>query len=92
MFSGKLVYNKLVANFLIYFVSKFHDIWLSSLKVMHVTNSCCKVLALWIFLGQPANFVCFSIFRWGIILGCLKVNCRPFTKLPESIYLFSLAT
>ena len=58
MFAGKLVYNKLVANLLIYFVSKFHDNWLSSLKVMHVTNSCCKVLALWIFQdSQPTLHV-----------------------------------
>ena len=49
MFSGKLVYNKLVANLLIYFVFKFHDIWLSSLKVMKVASSCCEVLALWNF-------------------------------------------
>ena len=30
MFSGKLVYNKLVANLLIYFVSKFQDTCLVS--------------------------------------------------------------
>jgi len=48
-FSGNLVYNKLVANLLICLVSKFHDIWLSNLKVMTVTSSCCEVLVLWIF-------------------------------------------
>ena len=48
-FAGKLVYNKLVANVLICLVSKFHDIWMSSLKVMTVTSSCCEVLILWIF-------------------------------------------
>ena len=57
-FSGKLVYNKLVANLLIYFVSKFHGIWWSSLKVMNVTISYCKVLALWIFQdSQPTLYL-----------------------------------
>ena len=58
MFSGTLVYNKHVANLLVYFVSKFHNIWLSSLKVMHVASSCYKVLALWIFQdSQPTLHV-----------------------------------
>ena len=48
-FAGKLVYNKLVANILIYLVSKFHNIWLSSVRVMTVARSCCEVLARWIF-------------------------------------------
>jgi len=86
MFSGKLVYNKLVANLLIYFVSKF--IWLSNLKVMEVTSSCCKVLALWIFQDSQPTLCVLSIFGLGIILGCLKVNCRKFTKLSRK-YLFA---
>jgi len=38
-FAGKLVYNKLVDNLLVYLVSKFHSIWLSSLKVVVVTTT-----------------------------------------------------
>ena len=64
MFSGKLVYNKLVANLLIYFVSKFHDIWLSSLKVMHVINSYCKVLALGIFQDSQPTLYVLAYFGW----------------------------
>ena len=62
-FVGKLVYNKLVANLLIYLVPKFHSIWLSSLKVVVVTSNRCEVLALWIF--QSSHF---SLFRLGIFL------------------------
>jgi len=51
-FAGKLVYNKLVANLLIYLVSKFHSIWLSSLKAVAVASSCCEVLVLWIFQSR----------------------------------------
>ena len=63
-FSGKLVYNKLVANLLIYFMSKFHDIWLSSLKVMNVTSSCYKVLALWIFQDSQPTLYVLAYFGW----------------------------
>ena len=64
MFSGKLVYNKLVANLLIYYVFKFHDFWLSSLKVMHATTSCCKVLALWIFQDSQITLYVLAYFSW----------------------------
>jgi len=64
MFSGKLVYNKLVANLLIYYMSKFHDFWLSNLKVMNVTNSCCKVLALWIFQDSQPTLDVLAYFGW----------------------------
>ena len=63
-FSGKLVYNKLVANLLIYVVSKFHDIWLSSLKVMNVTTSCCEVLALWIFQSSQQTLSVLVYVGW----------------------------
>ena len=64
MFSGTLVYKKLVANLMIYFLSKFHDIWLSSLKGMHVAISCCKVLALWIFQSSQPTLQDLSYFGW----------------------------
>ena len=64
MFSGKLVYNKLVANLLIYFVSKFRDIWLSSLKVMDISSSHCKVLALWIFQDSQPTLYVLAYFDW----------------------------
>ena len=64
MFSGKLVYNKLVANLPIYFVSKFHDFWLINLKVMNVTSSCCKVLALWIFQDSQPTLDVLVYFGW----------------------------
>jgi len=63
-FSGKRVYNKLVANSLIYLVSKFHDIWLSSLRVVIVTRSCCEVLALWIFQDSQQTLPVSTYFRW----------------------------
>jgi hypothetical protein len=62
--SGKLVYNKLVANLLIYFVSKFRDIWLSSLKVMDISSSHCKVLALWIFQDSQPTLYVLAYFGW----------------------------
>jgi len=48
-FAGKLAYNKLVANLLIHLMSKFHSIWLSSLKDVIVTSNSWEVLVLWIF-------------------------------------------
>jgi len=63
-FSGKLVYNKLVENSLIYLVSKLHDIWLSGLKVMAVAISCCEVLVLWIFQSRPESFSVLAYFCW----------------------------
>jgi len=63
-FSGELVYNKLVANLLIYLVFKFHDIWLSSLRVVIVTRSCCEVLALWIFQGSQQILPVSTYFGW----------------------------
>jgi len=64
MFSGKLVYTKLVDNLLIFFMSKFHDLWLSSLKVMNVTSSCCKVLALWILQDSQPTLYVLAYFGW----------------------------
>jgi hypothetical protein len=64
MFSGKPVYNKLVANLLIYVVFKFHDIWLSSFKVMNVASSCYKVLALWIFQDSQPTLYALVYFGW----------------------------
>jgi len=63
-FSGNLVYNKLVANLNIYLVSKLNDHWLSSLKVMTVTSSCCEVLALWIFQNSQETLPVLAYFRW----------------------------
>jgi hypothetical protein len=63
-FAGKLVYNKLVANLLIYLVFKFHDIWLGSLRVMIVARSCCEVLALWIFQDSQHTLPVSTYFRW----------------------------
>jgi len=63
-FSGKLDYTKLVANLLIYLVSKFHDIWLSSLRVVMVTSSCCEVLALWIFQDRQLTLSVLAYFGW----------------------------
>ena len=64
MFSGKHVYNKLVANLLIYLVSKIHDIWLSSLKVMTVASTCYEVLALWIFQESQPTLSVLAYFCW----------------------------
>jgi len=88
-FAGKLVYNKLVANLLVYLVFKFHSISRSSLKFVVVTSNNCEVLALWIFAEQPGDFVCFSLFWLGIFLGCLKVNCRRFAKISRKCLLAS---
>ena len=63
-FSGKLVYNKLVANSPIYLVSKFHDSWLSSLRVVIVTRSCCEMLALWIFHDIQQTLPVSTYFGW----------------------------
>jgi len=63
-FSGKLVYKKLVANLLICLVSKFHDIWLGSLRVMAVARSCCEVLALWIFQDSQQTLPVSAYFGW----------------------------
>ena len=71
-FSGELVYNKLVANLLIYFVSKFHNIWLSSLKVMNVASSCYKVLALWIFQDSQPTLYVLAYFGWESVEGINK--------------------
>jgi len=63
-FAGKLVYNKLVDNLLIYLVSKFHIIWLSSLKAMAVTSCCCEMLALKIFQSRHENLSVLTYFGW----------------------------
>jgi len=63
-FSGKLLYNKLVANLLIYLVSKFHDFWLSNLRVVIVTRNCCEVLALWIFQDSQPTLSVLAYFGW----------------------------
>jgi len=63
-FSGKLVCNKLVANLLIYLVSKFYSIWLSGLEVMAVASSCYEVLVLWIFQSRPENLSVLTYFCW----------------------------
>jgi len=62
-FSGKLVYKKFVANLLIYLVSEFHDIWLSSLKAMNITRSCWEVLALWMFQDSQHTLPVSTCFR-----------------------------
>ena len=59
-FCGKLVYNKLLANLLIYLVSKLHNIWLSGLEVMAVG----EVLVLWIFHSRPENLSVLTYFCW----------------------------
>jgi len=61
-FAGKVVYNKLVANLLIYLVSKFDSIWLSSLKVVAVTISYCEVLVLWIFQSRSETLSVLAYF------------------------------
>jgi len=61
-FAGKLVYNKLVANLIIYIVSKFHSLWLSSLKVVVVTSNSCEVLALWIFQSSQETLAVLVYF------------------------------
>ena len=63
-FSGKVVYNKPVANFLIHFVSRLRDIWLSSSEVMNVTSGCCEMLALWIFQDSPPTLYVLAYFDW----------------------------
>jgi len=63
-FARKLVYNKLVDNLLIYLRSKFHSIWLSSLKVVVATSSCCEVLVLWIFLSSQATLSVLVHLGW----------------------------
>ena len=63
-FAGKLVYTKLVANVLIYLVSKFYDIWLSCVKVMTVTSSCREVLVLWIFQSSQETLSVLAYFGW----------------------------
>ena len=63
-FYGKLVYNKLVANLLIYLVSKFHNIWLSSLKVMTVASSCYEMLVLWFFQDSQPTLSVSAYFGW----------------------------
>jgi len=62
-FSGNLVYNKLVANLHIYLMSKFHDLWLSSLKVMTVASSCYEMLVLWIFQNSQQTLPVSTYFR-----------------------------
>ena len=62
-FSGKLVYNKFLANLLIYLVSKFHEIWLSSLRVVAVASSCYELLALWIFQDSQHTLPVSTYFR-----------------------------
>ena len=63
-FAGKPFYNKLVANLLIYLLSKFHDIWLSSLNVMTVTSSLYEVLVLWILQNSQETLSVFTYFGW----------------------------
>jgi len=63
-FSRKLVYNKLVANLFIYLLSKFHNIWLSSLEVIAFASSCCEVPVLWIFQSRPENLSVLTYFCW----------------------------
>ena len=63
-FTGKLVYNKLAANLLIYFVSKVQDIWLSSLKDVIVTSNSCEVLILWIFQSSQKTLSALVYFGW----------------------------
>jgi len=63
-FSGKFVYNKLVAILIICPVSKFHSIWLCSLKVVLVTSNCCEVLVLWIFQNSQETLSVLVYFSW----------------------------
>jgi len=63
-FSRKLVYNKLVANLLIYLVPKFDSIWLSSLKAVAITSSYCEVLVLWIFQSRSETLSVLAHFGW----------------------------
>jgi len=63
-FARKLVYNKLVPNLLIYLVSKFHSIWLSSLKALAVRSSYCEVLVLWTFKSRSKPLSVLAYFGW----------------------------
>jgi len=75
----KLVFNKLVANLLIYLVPKFHDIWMSSLRVVIVTRSCCEVLALWIFQDSKQTLPISTYFRWesvDTVFGHVSLGTR----------------
>jgi len=70
-FSGKLVYNKLVANLLIYLVFKFHDIWMSSLRVVIVTKAAAKCL-LSGFSKTASKFCLFQPISVGNLSGMFK--------------------
>jgi len=90
-FAGNLVYNKLVANLLIYLVSKFHNIWLSSLRVMTVARSFCEVLALWIFQDCQQVLSVLAYFGWEFFRDVKKLIVDNLLRFPESAYMPNLA-